>query len=198
MYGEAPPGERIYESSGGLSPRVRGSRRGVRLGRDFQRSIPACTGKPSARCRWTTCWRVYPRVYGEAVFRGCRGKPQTGLSPRVRGSPLRRGRRGAGRGSIPACTGKPISASLRMRWVSVYPRVYGEAASSDRCNSALRGLSPRVRGSLPHIGGADSRKRSIPACTGKPRSFEPPILCLKVYPRVYGEASRSLRNRSLA
>ena len=62
----------------------------------------------------------------------------TGLSPRVRGSRVRRGEQGpcAGSirgeqgpcaGSIPACAGEPVRDGVPMRISQVYPRVCGGA-----------------------------------------------------------------------
>ena len=71
----------------GLSPRVRGSPAGTCAAGAGFGSIPACAGEPRP---WG--WRrspgaVYPRVCGGAFGAGSEGRPDLGLSPRVRGSP---------------------------------------------------------------------------------------------------------------
>ena len=48
----------------GLSPRVRGNRRGGRLMTRDLGSIPACAGEPRGGCGRVSVSRVYPRVCG--------------------------------------------------------------------------------------------------------------------------------------
>ena len=89
---------------------------------------------------------VYPRVYGETcgkfIAYGCNG----GLSPRVRGNRKSGASRGDVVGSIPACTGKPITPANGPSCSTVYPRVYGETREKGIVGRASIGLSPRVRG----------------------------------------------------
>ena len=72
--------------------------------------------------------------------------------------------------------------------MAVYPRVCGEAAVVVRSRVSVVGLSPRVRGSPFVASGADSARRSIPACAGKPWPVCRPRCARRVYPRVCGEA----------
>ena len=68
---------------------------------------------------------VYPRVYGGTALVPTLEPAGGGLSPRVRGNPHLVDGFEHERGSIPACTGEPVSAR---RWATeskVYPRVYG-------------------------------------------------------------------------
>ncbi len=93
----------------GLSPRVRGNRREFAGCFRHLRSIPACTGEPTAAGRDTAHGKVYPRVYGGTISVELLELFIRGLSPRVRGnrSPsiwIPKYRR-----SIPACTGEPVS-----------------------------------------------------------------------------------------
>ena len=74
-----------------------------------------------------------------------------GLSPRVRGNLQNMRRYERGEGSIPACAGQPEERSFHGGLHKVYPRVCG-ATDLDAANAlADDGLSPRVRGNLPHI-----------------------------------------------
>ena len=152
----------------GLSPRVRGNPCGYGVGCPGPRSIPACTGEPSAVGRCPVSKTVYPRVYGGTGTIGQENDGQLGLSPRVRGNPERRHRPFAIRGSIPACTGEPGSIWSADTLRRVYPRVYGGTVAGVAVLPLLVGLSPRVRGNpfshfvLVISGG------SIPACTGEP------------------------------
>ena len=83
------PGSTPNKSPGaGLSPRVRGSHSPASAADAMGRSIPASTGQPF---QWRTAtpsdW-VYPREYGAAIVDRPAYKQSTGLSPRVRGSPV--------------------------------------------------------------------------------------------------------------
>ena len=110
----------------GLSPRVRGNRRGRGRGAGREGSIPACAGEPRSASRCRSRRRVYPRVCGGTATRPGQRVTVTGLSPRVRGNHHRALALHGALGSIPACAGEP-------------PAVWG-------AGMRLTGLSPRVRG----------------------------------------------------
>ena len=172
---------------GGLSPRVRGNPLHTCCCGTGPRSIPACTGKPSC-CASSACGiRVYPRVYGETRPTRSWKDGFQGLSPRVRGN------RGVGAassvmvGSIPACTGKPLSTPRITSRAKVYPRVYGETDITASFGLRGQGLSPRVRGNQAAHQRRHRGAGSIPACTGKPRLDISVWNDGAVYPRVYGE-----------
>ena len=152
-------------------------------------SIPACAGKPPAVPRRHPTTGVYPRVCGEAPTRRSDTPRRTGLSPRVRGSPLPKPNRQAGLGSIPACAGKPSGWPSTQRAPWVYPRVCGEARLEIHLGGLHRGLSPRVRGSRCGRSRPVTHSGSIPACAGKPRSTPGRRPSTRVYPRVCGEAA---------
>ena len=69
----------------------------------------------------------------------------------------------------------------------VYPRVCGETTASVNCQLRDVGLSPRVRGNLQRQPGPCGRRRSIPACAGKPGPVSSVSRSVRVYPRVCGE-----------
>ena len=71
----------------GLSPRVRGNRRGIGQGLVFEGSIPACAGEPLPGRPANPTGMVYPRVCGGTSNFDNNGRSITGLSPRVRGNP---------------------------------------------------------------------------------------------------------------
>ena len=152
----------------GLSPRVRGSLRGVRAARGIRGSIPACAGEPRRGYGFSCPNTVYPRVCGGAVGRSVTLSGIGGLSPRVRGSPAPRSSRSRRCGSIPACAGEPDQAgeSAAVDWV--YPRVCGGAAQDAVRAIYDLGLSPRVRGSLRLSRVSRPSLGSIPACAGEP------------------------------
>ena len=98
---------------------------------------------------------------------------KSGLSPRVRGSPLHTPCPQRSPGSIPACAGEPMGHSIRPIPTSVYPRVCGGAA-------------PTCRRPLPWT-------RSIPACAGEPHEQPPMRAVQPVYPRVCGGPAHTAR-----
>ena len=109
----------------GLSPRVRGNRRGSSIFAQIAGSIPACAGEPCTSRRKRRPQRVYPRVCGGTPKIGRFGSRRWGLSPRVRGNPERLGVRARVRGSIPACAGEPMGVEWSCMAYRVYPRVCG-------------------------------------------------------------------------
>ena len=153
---------------GGLSPRVRGNLRIAPHQVQHHRSIPACAGEPRGLRPASTRCPVYPRVCGGTLNIASPPSVQPGLSPRVRGNLVRRGKLCAGSGSIPACAGEPDVKPLKSSYQRVYPRVCGGTSQVRGRRSCLRGLSPRVRGNrVPH-GGEHLPQGSIPACAGEP------------------------------
>ena len=71
-------------------------------------------------------------------------------------------------GSIPACAGEPCTHPNYRPAERVYPRVCG--GTSIRAVACVTdvGLSPRVRGNPPYLGGTLGTEGSIPACAGEP------------------------------
>ena len=109
----------------GLSPRVRGNQITTPPPKGNGGSIPACAGEPTSASPVAHATRVYPRVCGGTELGQGKHRHVQGLSPRVRGNPMRWLRRIATWRSIPACAGEPSGASsLRCR-SPVYPRVCG-------------------------------------------------------------------------
>ena len=189
MYGETAPAHRGRARAPGLSPHVRGNRLQTVGGADQRWSIPACTGKPRPEgWQGNPVW-VYPRMYGETCADGRLGHPPLGLSPHVRGNRSKHGCRGRYHGSIPACTGKPREGPGCRCQEVVYPRMYGETPAAATESARCRGLSPHVRGNLAGAFPMNTRKGSIPACTGKPFRRAYACGCGRVYPRMYGETN---------
>ena len=116
-------------------------------------------------------------------------KSDAGLSPRVRGNPYAVAFGYAYAGSIPACTGEPVSISSAEYQRRVYPRVYGGTAPTRATSNANYGLSPRVRGNRGRASAPIAGMRSIPACTGEPSQGPYSWASTWVYPRVYGGTS---------
>jgi len=179
---------RVIRDIGGLSPRVRGSRRGDLASPNPFGSIPACAGEPRVNASFQTSLPVYPRVCGGATTSACSLLSSSGLSPRVRGSRRKISMVSLMSGSIPACAGEPIRRSRARIRARVYPRVCGGAVALGVIAESDEGLSPRVRGS--QHGGKDhvSAIGSIPACAGEPCATCHSRRFRRVYPRVCGGA----------
>ena len=168
VCGEAGGTTPSIKLSSGLSPRVRGSPRRRLPSAPRPRIIPACAGKPRRITPTCPVYADYPRVCGEAPSpRRWRESP-SGLSPRVRGSRRHHAVDQAVLGIIPACAGKPAPSSPKRSSPADYPRVCGEAAPDHADLPGVRGLSPRVRGSLQHQVRLHRQDGIIPACAGKP------------------------------
>ena len=171
VCGGTLPFTRIARQRSGLSPRVRGNQRGLRLHRRQPGSIPACAGEPVIRIHRILLHRVYPRVCGGTHSKSLCCRPRSGLSPRVRGNPRGARRRRRYRGSIPACAGEPPGWTWAKSGPGVYPRVCGGTSRQSARKCRNWGLSPRVRGNPKTGGTARPAARSIPACAGEPASW---------------------------
>ena len=157
---------------------------------DILRSIPVCTGEPNQGRGKSTTGRVYPRVYGGTRLTCYAEILPAGLSPCVRGN-HRSGDAGIDiHGSIPVCTGEPLSSPHRQWLPEVYPRVYGGTNETCAPVPLSSGLSPCVRGNQQRPPKVKPRRRSIPVCTGEPARNTRTSGNPKVYPRVYGGTSR--------
>ena len=115
---------------GGLSPRVRGNPFRAGGGPGGKRSIPACAGEPPPPAREPGAGRVYPRVCGGTPAPRVDNLHTEGLSPRVRGNPIRRLKCPVLQRSIPACAGEPRTAASSGAGRRVYPRVCGGTRSA--------------------------------------------------------------------
>ncbi len=172
----------------GLSPRVRGSLPAIVGPAPPPGSIPAGAGEPNRRRHQPRRYRVYPRGCGGASLFS--GDPATrwGLSPRVRGSPMRCDVVVRRHGSIPAGAGEPGPTRFQAHQIGVYPRGCGGAISRASASDCCLGLSPRVRGSHPVPFPSENRLGSIPAGAGEPRSCFTSLGDAGVYPRGCGGA----------
>ncbi len=130
----------------GLSPCVRGYPDQQEQFTDRLGSIPVCTGLPPRAPGASPSSGVYPRVYG-ATFPLTRPRlGRGGLSPCVRGYRTNAHLGIRPSGSIPVCTGLPITLFEKLLSTRVYPRVYGATAREDVEMAREKGLSPCVRG----------------------------------------------------
>ena len=176
----------------GLSPRLRGHPNASTVNPRSLRSIPALAGPPFTPVVKTLSKRVYPRACGATVSAEAVFSMIGGLSPRLRGHPLRRALDEPALGSIPALAGPPHGEADRGRSGRVYPRACG-ATRKVRHRAALqRGLSPRLRGHRKQISLDPMPDGSIPALAGPPPTTSCLAMNTRVYPRACG-ATRAPR-----
>ena len=105
--GGATPDRHVLVRDRGLSPRMRGSPQIHAARAGLVGPIPADAGEPPAPRRARRGSWAYPRGCGGAAVLPCWRLTDTGLSPRMRGSPRRVIRRSGTTGPIPADAGEP-------------------------------------------------------------------------------------------
>ena len=155
-------------SSGGRSPRLRGSLLQHVEGLSGRGSIPAPAGEPRQQGALCPVEGVDPRACGGARQTACRTLSWWGRSPRLRGSQLRVGDTPLVVGSIPAPAGEPPRPSRLGCPGTVDPRACGGAPIAASRASAKAGRSPRLRGSRRALVAHDLAHGSIPAPAGEP------------------------------
>ena len=173
-------------NTSGLSPRMRGNLSPCDGRSAGQRSIPAYAGEPSLHCRQKAIPEVYPRVCGGTALTGWCRMLNDGLSPRMRGNRLPMPYGDCQCRSIPAYAGEPARMKECHLGARVYPRVCGGTCIQRPACSAMRGLSPRMRGNRQTMFLPVPKGRSIPAYAGEPEPGVPGLCFTKVYPRVCG------------
>ena len=132
----------------GSSPRGRGTRDQLNLGRPFARFIPAGAGNS---CRWpfpTASGAVHPRGGGELARRASAAVDPAGSSPRGRGTRSGKWLYLMTPRFIPAGAGNSPRPCLPLPRHSVHPRGGGELPTPSRSHSCDTGSSPRGRGTL--------------------------------------------------
>ena len=174
----------------GLSPRVRGNLPKYSPSGCLSGSIPACAGEPRLMCAGSWSSTVYPRVCGGTSKQGYFPAKYRGLSPRVRGNPVRAFPCVMRLRSIPACAGEPCEGFPLCDALAVYPRVCGGTPLVSVWGRLVRGLSPRVRGNHGFIPDTMFIVGSIPACAGEPARLRFVAGLSWVYPRVCGGTIR--------
>ena len=170
----------------GLSPRMRGNRRGRFSGRHHVGSIPAHAGEPIRFIGFEYMAGVYPRACGGTSKRSTLCAILQGLSPRMRGNRTVSVDEPDGTGSIPAHAGEPSSTRRSPRSNRVYPRACGGTEDWWAVQWTLTGLSPRMRGNRAHGHDGVQAGGSIPAHAGEPSVVSVPPALIWVYPRACG------------
>ena len=178
----------------GLSPRVRGNPLTAPRTAAGRGSIPARAGEPIAGPFSASAVAVYPRACGGTGKSRAVRMIMPGLSPRVRGNPLRGISKELNEGSIPARAGEPRSWIPASGWERVYPRACGGTSRASRSPTKSCGLSPRVRGNQIVRVKRRPQNRSIPARAGEPHPIPLSAHSMKVYPRACGGTLNSRSN----
>ena len=175
----------------GSSPRVRGTHRGRERRLWTAGIIPACAGNTSPAGAPSCPSRDHPRVCGEHRYWSALLSGVPGSSPRVRGTPSRPAVLWCSPGIIPACAGNTTCRRLAAHADGDHPRVCGEHSIVIGAFKALKGSSPRVRGTR----GGPAREGAwlgiIPACAGNTRHWRSRNVQKWDHPRVCGEHVRA-------
>ena len=170
----------------GLSPRLRGNLVIVGLVVVGLGSIPAPAGEPGGILSRIGNLAVYPRACGGTMLVCMCAGMMLGLSPRLRGNPVRAVDMPLGQRSIPAPAGEPKLKTFSMYSTTVYPRACGGTRQHGQAERLFHGLSPRLRGNrLLHRVEHDGQ-RSIPAPAGEPWPGLRQRRRAEVYPRACG------------
>ena len=151
----------------GSSPRARGTLRRPPRSQLRARVIPACAGNTIAWQPVATAVPGHPRVRGEHFEVMPSQVPDSGSSPRARGTLGWVERDGHPWRVIPACAGNTLAAGIVLL--------------------CFTGSSPRARGTLHRLGRVHHRGRVIPACAGNTPGPAPPATHRPGHPRVRGE-----------
>ena len=172
----------------GLSPRMRGSRADVDDGEALEGPIPAHAGEPAWVRLSPDPQGAYPRACGGAHLAAEIQQSCAGLSPRMRGSRGSSAVRIVSAGPIPAHAGEPVELDGAGIFTGAYPRACGGAMPSALALAPLRGLSPRMRGSLRPAAGPHPVGGPIPAHAGEPSAISAVPRVTGAYPRACGGA----------
>ena len=174
-------------SSMGSSPRMRGTLVVAELLGHESGIIPAYAGNTWNRQRQASpCWD-HPRVCGEHAVLNSDALPFTGSSPRMRGTLLHHALALASGGIIPAYAGNTCETCEGSSDGGDHPRVCGEHAMVSATALAVRGSSPRMRGTQSRCRPCMRRTGIIPAYAGNTTSRAAPCPDAWDHPRVCGE-----------
>ena len=174
-------------SSMGSSPRMRGTLVVAELLGHESGIIPAYAGNTWNRQRQASpCWD-HPRVCGEHAVLNSDALPFTGSSPRMRGTLLHHALALASGGIIPAYAGNTCETCEGSSDGGDHPRVCGEHAMVSATALAVRGSSPRMRGTQSRCRPCMRRTGIIPAYAGNTPQAERPEPTRRDHPRVCGE-----------
>ena len=187
VCGEQERRSALCAKSSGSSPRVRGTGLNARIAQFADRFIPACAGNSPRTPRTMRRTTVHPRVCGEQISPMPPPMPNSGSSPRVRGTVYRGQIAKDDVWFIPACAGNSGIKSSFPSPSAVHPRVCGEQRRALNYSGFNGGSSPRVRGTELRAALIVCDHRFIPACAGNRRLERSHPRSASVHPRVCGE-----------
>ena len=155
--------------------------------REQARFIPAHAGNSLDGTVAHGAHGVHPRACGEQSMILQSSRSSAGSSPRMRGTDHDRPHAQGRRRFIPAHAGNRPDPPVRMVGMAVHPRACGEQLPAGWISGAVRGSSPRMRGTAINNIPAGHDNRFIPAHAGnrwKPMAGVP---LRSVHPRACGE-----------
>ena len=171
----------------GSSPRVWGTRRGVRVVADEQRFIPTGVGNASGATYDKAKQAVHPHGCGERRLRLLTLFTAGGSSPRVWGTHLCGAERTNERRFIPTGVGNAHRQRGRQRCRAVHPHGCGERGGLAADGHARAGSSPRVWGTLDTATKTPCIWRFIPTGVGNASEIHTNRQRIAVHPHGCGE-----------
>ncbi len=159
-----------------------------------ERVIPAGAGNRPRPRSGTTSRPGHPRGCGEQRTNSTFRAPNSGSSPRVRGTGGRRCRRCASRRVIPAGAGNSGRLRTPPARTAGHPRGCGEQERQGKAIQVHHGSSPRVRGTDPVIVADSPVDRVIPAGAGNRASCPRDSAPRAGHPRGCGEQGPDVRD----
>ena len=177
----------VYLLTIGSPPRVRGTGKYRKAGRNRMRITPACAGNSDPEEFADIPMEDHPRVCGEQCPHSVRQLLIVGSPPRVRGTVRYTIYRYHTVRITPACAGNSQRQSDIEDWRRDHPRVCGEQNSFMLPAEIDTGSPPRVRGTVPAPDFIRLRYGITPACAGNSFLKLKRLAQLKDHPRVCGE-----------
>ena len=172
---------------------MRGTLLGFFGGQEHSGIIPAYAGNTATPNTSGLRTGDHPRVCGE---HGAVREPicrKTGSSPRMRGTLCRLFQSIYYTGIIPAYAGNTDLHARDVMHVRDHPRVCGEHSDGSPSQPAIRGSSPRMRGTHRTCAVRRCRRGIIPAYAGNTRTSNRYAMGAGDHPRVCGEHPRHYR-----
>ncbi len=174
-------------SSGGSSPRLRGTPGLLVAHPQADRFIPAPAGNTHQSGFQRVDLAVHPRACGEHFTTDAMSADSDGSSPRLRGTHNQRYIKSAPERFIPAPAGNTYLLACDGNWKTVHPRACGEHRPNMCLGRCLSGSSPRLRGTPTGHRAAKRNRRFIPAPAGNTGRFQFQHSGMPVHPRACGE-----------
>ena len=183
-------GMRPSHSTGGSSPRMRGTQNADIVGDRIPRIIPAYAGNTWIGLAARTKTTDHPRVCGEHLALQDRLVQSWGSSPRMRGTHVCKLVFSTCKGIIPAYAGNTFIIHAHRGSYRDHPRVCGEHERTRQLSWNRQGSSPRMRGTLKILWQCPILRRIIPAYAGNTLNIRLRARPPRDHPRVCGEHFR--------